>query len=51
MIFGGHIDSWDVGVGAMDDGGGVIVSWQVGQLLLFSEDTFIIKRPYQIVGL
>ena len=31
VIFGGHIDSWDVGTGAMDDGGGVIVSWQVGR--------------------
>ena len=26
IAFGGHIDSWDVGQGAMDDGGGVIVS-------------------------
>ena len=29
VVFGGHIDSWDVGVGAMDDGGGCIVAWQV----------------------
>lgn len=27
VIIGGHIDSWDVGQGAMDDGGGAIMSW------------------------
>lgn len=27
VVIGGHIDSWDVGQGAMDDGGGAIMSW------------------------
>ena len=28
IVFGGHIDSWDVGTGAMDDAGGVVVAWE-----------------------
>lgn len=33
VVFGGHIDSWDVGQGAMDDGGGVVVAWEAIKLL------------------
>jgi carboxypeptidase Q len=33
VIFGGHIDSWDVGRGAMDDGGGVLVAWEALRVL------------------
>jgi carboxypeptidase Q len=33
VVFGGHIDSWDVGRGAMDDGGGVMVAWEALRLL------------------
>lgn len=34
IVIGGHIDSWDVGHGAQDDGVGVAVSMQAVRLLL-----------------
>src|SRR6185369_14964869 len=33
VLLGGHFDSWDVGQGAQDDGGGVIVAWEAVRLL------------------
>lgn len=33
VVLGGHIDSWDVGQGAMDDGGGIVAAWEAVRIL------------------
>jgi carboxypeptidase Q len=33
LIVSGHFDSWDIGQGAHDDGGGCIVAWEAVRLL------------------
>jgi carboxypeptidase Q len=34
VLLGGHIDSWDVGAGASDDGVGCIVTWEAARLMV-----------------
>lgn len=48
VVIGGHIDSWDVGTGAMDDGGGVVVAWEAVRLL--KELGLRPRRTIRVVG-
>lgn len=48
VVMGGHIDSWDVGRGAMDDAGGVVVAWEAIRLL--NELGLRPRRTIRVVG-
>jgi len=48
VIVSGHLDSWDVGVGAMDDGGGLAISWQA--LSVLRSLGMRAKRTVRVVG-
>ena len=47
VVMGGHIDSWDVGQGAMDDGGGCVAAWEA--LRLIKESGLRPKRTIRVV--
>ena len=48
VVLGGHIDSWDVGRGAMDDAGGVVVAWEAVRIL--KELGLVPRRTIRVVG-
>lgn len=33
VVVGGHMDSWDVGTGSTDDGGGCVVTWEALRIM------------------
>jgi carboxypeptidase Q len=33
VVVGGHFDSWDVGTGSTDDGGGCVVTWEALRIM------------------
>ncbi len=47
IVVGGHLDSWDLGDGAHDDGAGVVQSMEV--LRLFKETGYRPKRTIRVV--
>ncbi len=47
VLISGHFDSWDVGSGAMDDGGGCLASWEAARLLM--KNGFRPKRTIRVV--
>lgn len=48
VVIGGHSDSWDVGQGAMDDAGGVVVAWEAVRLM--RELGIQPRRTVRVVG-
>lgn len=47
VVMGGHIDSWDVGQGVMDDAGGCFAAWEA--LLLMKKLDLKPKRTVRVV--
>lgn len=47
VVLGGHFDSWDVGTGAMDDGGGCAAAWEA--LRLIKQSGIRPKRTIRVV--
>ena len=47
VVFGGHIDSWDVGQGVMDDAGGCFAAWEA--LRIMKELGLKPKRTIRVV--
>jgi carboxypeptidase Q len=48
VVMGGHIDSWDVGQGAIDDGDGVVIAWEAVRLM--KELGLRPRRTVRVVG-
>lgn len=47
VLIGGHLDSWDLGTGALDDGAGCAIAWEAARLL--RELDLIPRRTIRVV--
>ena len=48
VVLGGHLDSWDVGQGAQDDGCGIVACWQA--VVLLKQLSLIPRRTVRVVA-
>ena len=46
VLIGAHLDSWDVGLGAIDDGAGIVICWEAGRIV-----KELVPRPRRTIRL
>jgi carboxypeptidase Q len=49
VVVSGHVDSWDIAEGAMDDGGGVVTSWEAVRTIKMLVDAGAIDPPARTI--
>jgi len=49
VVIGGHVDSWDVGQGAMDDGGGIFSAWEALRIIHDLVQAGTLPRPKRTI--
>jgi Zn-dependent M28 family amino/carboxypeptidase len=48
VVVGAHLDSWDVGQGAHDDGQGCMIAWEVVRLLKQLGMNALVNRAFSV---